>query len=153
MWRDKLEWDESLPQSLDTAWSTFCAEFADVQYSSFPRYVLKPGAAVEIHSFCDASLEAYGAAIYTRSIKDGNVQTHLLCSKARVAPLKTLTVPKLELCAAALLAQLVGELKKIKLLTVVFIVGQTRQSCFHGSKKNRPNSTYSWPTVSALYSS
>ncbi|XP_036344786.1 uncharacterized protein LOC118754023 [Rhagoletis pomonella] len=106
MWRDKLEWDESLPQSLNTAWSVFCSGFADIQHLSFPRYVLQPGAITEIHAFCDASREAYGACVYTRSAKDSKVQVHLLCSKARVAPLKTITVPKLELCAATLLAQL-----------------------------------------------
>ncbi|XP_017463462.1 PREDICTED: uncharacterized protein LOC108356871 [Rhagoletis zephyria] len=40
MWRDKLECDESIPQSLNTAWSAFCSEFADIQHLSFPRYVL-----------------------------------------------------------------------------------------------------------------
>ncbi|XP_054745734.1 uncharacterized protein LOC129250115 [Anastrepha obliqua] len=106
MWRDKLEWDESLPQSLDTAWSAFCTGFADMQYLSFPRYVFQSEAIREIHAFCDASLEAYGTCVYTRSTKDKNIQVHLLCSKARVSPLKTVTIPKLELCAATLLAQL-----------------------------------------------
>ncbi|XP_036345845.1 uncharacterized protein LOC118755102 [Rhagoletis pomonella] len=120
MWRDKLAWDESLPHSLDTAWSTFCEDFVNIQHSSFPRYVLQPGAALEIHAFCDASLEAYGACVYARSTKDNNVQLQLLCSKARVAPLKTLTVPKLELSAAALLAQLVGQIAKMKVFDCRF---------------------------------
>ncbi|XP_054746100.1 uncharacterized protein LOC129250502 [Anastrepha obliqua] len=115
MWRDKLEWDESLPHSLNTAWSTFRNEFVEVQHLSFPRYVLQPGATVEIHAFCDASIEAYGACIYIRSIMDDRAQVHLLCSKARVAPLKILTIPKLELCAAALLAELVNGIFKMKL--------------------------------------
>ncbi|XP_036340134.1 uncharacterized protein LOC118749440 [Rhagoletis pomonella] len=110
MWRDKLEWDESQPQSLDTVWSAFCKDFVDVHHLSFPRYI---GATQEV-AFCDASLEAYGACIYARSIKDGHIQVHLLCSKARVAPLKTLTVPKLELCVAGLLAHLVAEIAKTK---------------------------------------
>ncbi|XP_017470079.1 PREDICTED: uncharacterized protein LOC108361825 [Rhagoletis zephyria] len=111
MRRDKLEWDESLPQSLDTAWSAFCKDFVDVHHLSFPRYI---GATQEVHAFCDASLEACGACIYARLIKDGHIQVHLLCSKARLAPLKTLTVPKLELCAADLLAHLLAEIAKMK---------------------------------------
>ncbi|KAL7732911.1 hypothetical protein ACLKA6_006032 [Drosophila palustris] len=115
MWRDKLQWDESLPQSLSTTWSNFCKDFSDVSHAKYMRYVLMPGATFEIHAFCDASLEAYGACIYVLSYKDDRIQSHLLCSKARVAPLKTLTVPKLELCAAHLLALLIQDIVKMRL--------------------------------------
>ncbi|XP_036327146.1 uncharacterized protein LOC118739742 [Rhagoletis pomonella] len=117
MWRDKLECDVSLPQLLNTAWSAFCNGFADTQHLSFPRYVLQPGAITEIHAFCDARLEAFEAWVYTRSAKDSNVQVYLLCSKARVAPLKTITVPKLERCAATMIAQLMENPEDLHVLT------------------------------------
>ncbi|XP_011701161.1 PREDICTED: vacuolar protein sorting-associated protein 13-like protein [Wasmannia auropunctata] len=52
----------------------------------------------------------YGACLYVRS-KDnqGNATSRLLCSKSRVAPLKPVTIPRLELCGALLLAQLLRE--------------------------------------------
>lgn len=65
-----------------------------------------PESSVQIHSFCDASLSAYGACVYVRSVSGGKITVHLLCSKSRVSPLKVLTIPKLELCAALLLAEL-----------------------------------------------
>lgn len=34
---------------------------------------------------------------------------HVLCMKSRVAPLKTITVPKLELCGTDLLARVMHE--------------------------------------------
>ncbi|XP_073821396.1 uncharacterized protein [Musca autumnalis] len=59
-----------------------------------------------------ASEKAYGAAAYMRStFKDGTTMTRLLCAKSRVAPLKRQTIPRLELCAAALGAQLASKIK------------------------------------------
>ncbi|XP_033228948.1 uncharacterized protein LOC117180562 [Belonocnema kinseyi] len=61
----------------------------------------------QLHGFCDASEKAYGACLYLRSTDNrGNYHCELICSKSRVAPLKTMTLSKLELCAAALLVQL-----------------------------------------------
>ncbi|XP_060871338.1 uncharacterized protein LOC132945583 [Metopolophium dirhodum] len=61
---------------------------------------------IELHGFCDASQEAYGACIYEYVDEDGQVYSRLLCSKSRVAPLKGSTIPRLELCGALGLAQL-----------------------------------------------
>ncbi|KAJ4430639.1 hypothetical protein ANN_19229 [Periplaneta americana] len=50
--------------------------------------------------FCDASERAYGAVIYVRSTKDDCVSVSLACSKNRLAPVKKVTLPRLELQAA-----------------------------------------------------
>ncbi|KAB0804506.1 hypothetical protein PPYR_01476 [Photinus pyralis] len=69
-----------------------------------------PTSSLELHGFSDASVRAYGACIYIREILvDNSVRCQLLCAKSRVAPLKTLTLPKLELCAALLLTDLVDK--------------------------------------------
>ncbi|KAB0805650.1 hypothetical protein PPYR_02620 [Photinus pyralis] len=66
---------------------------------------------IELHTFSDASQLAYGCCAYIR-IQDFNnkYHVHLLCAKSKVAPLKTLTIPRLELCAALLSAQLASKL-------------------------------------------
>lgn len=64
-----------------------------------------------MHCFCDASKDAYATAIYLSRNNHGQFCTHLLCSKTKVAPLKTITIPKLELCASLLGAQLLNEVK------------------------------------------
>ena len=62
---------------------------------------------VELHGFSDASELAYGACLYIRSIDvHGKIPTKLLCSKSRVAHPKRLSLPRLELCAAVLLADM-----------------------------------------------
>uniref|UniRef100_A0A182FNE1 DUF5641 domain-containing protein n=1 Tax=Anopheles albimanus TaxID=7167 RepID=A0A182FNE1_ANOAL len=62
---------------------------------------------IRIVGFCDASLKAYGCVFYvTFTDSQGKQATRLLCSKARVAPLKAMTLPRLELHAALLLSEL-----------------------------------------------
>lgn len=72
----------------------------------------------EVHGFCDASQRAYGACVYIRTqVGEQDYRSVLLCSKSRVAPLKVLSLPRLELSAALLLAQLVHKVKSLIDLT------------------------------------
>ncbi|XP_026330484.1 uncharacterized protein LOC113237982 [Hyposmocoma kahamanoa] len=77
---------------------------------SFPiktRVLCDEPVSIELHSFSDASQNAYGACVYLRSEdSEGNVTINLLCSKSKVAPIKATTIPRLELCAALLAAKL-----------------------------------------------
>lgn len=110
LWKLQLQWDESLPQSLHSSWLQYVSKFSAVQRLSYPRFVAMANSSVQIHAFCDASLSAYGVCVYVRTESGNTVKTNLLCSKSRVAPLKSLTVPKLELSAALLLAELVDDI-------------------------------------------
>ena len=63
----------------------------------------------ELHAFSDASNKAYAAVIYMRSIyENGQSQVRFVASKTRVAPVKTQTIPRLELLGAVILACLVS---------------------------------------------
>jgi len=71
---------------------------------------------LELHSFADASERAYGACIYIRSTDfEDSHHTSLVCSRSRVSPLKNLSLPRLELCAALLSAQLTQVLQSINI--------------------------------------
>ena len=56
---------------------------------------------VELHHFSDACQEGYGQCSYIKLIsKTGQVHCALVMAKSRVTPLKTITIPRLELTAA-----------------------------------------------------
>lgn len=63
---------------------------------------------IQLHGFCDASSKAFAAVIYLRLQTTKRVSVSLLIAKSRIAPLKTLTIPRLELCSAVLLAKLMS---------------------------------------------
>lgn len=113
LWKHQLNWDDAMPTELQSAWSQLFSQLSIVSSLKFPRYAMIPSASFQIHAFCDASSLAYGACIYLRSESQDSISSHLLCSKSRVAPLKTLTIPKLELSAALVLAELVANLARI----------------------------------------
>ncbi|XP_070529957.1 uncharacterized protein [Cardiocondyla obscurior] len=108
IWQLKLDWDESLPQEVHSRWAEFRSQLAYLGDIRIPRCVNNTGANnVQLHGFCDASEKACGACVYVRaSASVGQPKVTLLASKSRVAPIKAVSLPRLELCAANLLADL-----------------------------------------------
>ncbi|XP_011859379.1 PREDICTED: uncharacterized protein LOC105556878 [Vollenhovia emeryi] len=111
IWRCDLQWDESVPQDIYTEWTTFTRQLGSMDRVSFDRRLLiDDHCDVQIHGFCDASNVGYGACLYVRSRgRNEDTLVRLLCAKSRVAPLKTITIPRLELGGALLLARLYHE--------------------------------------------
>ncbi|GFX58964.1 integrase catalytic domain-containing protein [Trichonephila clavipes] len=105
LWKLNLEWDEPIPEDLNKQWTTFRKELHLIEKMKIPRCVLLPSyIQLEIHAFCDSSVRAYCTAIYLKCIASESISVSLLTSKTRVAPLKTQSLPRLELCAALLLS-------------------------------------------------
>lgn len=113
LWRCQVNWDESVPQDIHVTWLEFAQQFELINQIFFDRKLLLDDYQnVQLHGFCDASNIGYGACIYVRSSDGrGNTTVKLLCAKSRVAPLKTITIPRLELCGALLLARLHHKVK------------------------------------------
>ncbi|XP_029168391.1 uncharacterized protein LOC114938571 [Nylanderia fulva] len=64
---------------------------------------------LHLHGFCDASSKAYAAVVYSKIVTNsGDSHVRLLLSKTKVAPIKTISIPRLELCAAQLLARCIS---------------------------------------------
>ncbi|XP_062557415.1 uncharacterized protein LOC134222287 [Armigeres subalbatus] len=95
-------WDSPIPIQLERKWEDFYSCLPMLMQFSIPRFAfVNDYVDVQLHCFADASDLAYGACLYVRSVDEhGNVRTELLSSKSRVAPLKRLSIPRLELCAA-----------------------------------------------------
>lgn len=118
LWSEKLDWDDEISSDLFKIWTKFYNELPLLNELSVNRHVLCDNPiSIELHAFCDASEQAYGACVYCRSINaEGKIKTHLLCAKSKVAPIKTITLPRLELCGALLLSRLVT--KTVESLTI-----------------------------------
>ncbi|XP_031329398.1 uncharacterized protein LOC116160346 [Photinus pyralis] len=105
LWLTNASWDENIPESLRMEWLKFTSDIGSVEEIQIPRWIHNKNETLEIHGFCDASEKAYGAVVYTKA-SQGKVS--LLMAKSKVAPARTKpTIPKLELCAAVLLARLI----------------------------------------------
>lgn len=115
--RENLQWDAPLPDEIFPRWEQWKSELHQLQALSVPR-CYKPAEfgtikSVELHHFSDASMKGYGCCSYLRLVNLKNeVHCTLVMGKARVTPLKSTTVPRLELTAAGTavrVAQLLGK--------------------------------------------
>ena len=104
LWREKLEWDEEVREVHQKYWKKWLDGVKNVSLLKLRRWYLveyKPIAEVQLHVFCDASELAYGTVAYLRFVfKDGMYHVAFVMSKSRLAPIKSITLPRLELNAA-----------------------------------------------------
>jgi len=118
LWQTQLDWDTPLPPHLRIAWRQFLSELPSLSNLTITRHIdTRQYQDVQLLGFADASQRGYAANVYLRVVhKTGKVSVSLVTCKTKVAPLKgsekdeSLTIPRLELCAALLLAQLLHRL-------------------------------------------
>jgi hypothetical protein len=105
-WSRGVEWDELLPDDLGTRWRTWVTLLPHLLDIHIPRWTgTTRKDNYQIHVFCDAS-ESYGAVLYIRSTHGTETWVRIVCSKNRLAPLKKVTLPRLQLIAALVGARL-----------------------------------------------
>ena len=112
----KLGWDDLLPDELLTKWTIFMSELQDSPSIRIPRFYLHGVSSVirsyRLCGFSDASRNAYAAVVYLLLETDTAITVRLVAAKTRVSPTHVLTIPRLELLAALLLARLVSGVSK-----------------------------------------
>ncbi|XP_076852605.1 uncharacterized protein LOC143506910 [Brachyhypopomus gauderio] len=105
--QEKLSWDEEITKRHSRRWLQWLSELQVLSDFRVDRCIkpkdFGPTLKAQIHNFSDASESGYGTASYILlTSKDGKKCCTLLMSKSRVAPLKKVTVPRMELTAAVI---------------------------------------------------
>ena len=100
-------WDERPPEEFVSRWEKWRREILLLEHVEFPRCVKPPNfgmvSETSLHTFSDASEQGYGNCSYLRQVnQQGTIHVALVLAKSRVAPLKHITIPRLELAAATL---------------------------------------------------
>ena len=113
---DKSDWDDELDDIIKQKFLKFLNDLKIIKQISMSRFIY--GAFkehicnIELHCFCDSSLQAYSSVIYIRVITNLDVKVNLICSKTKVSPMKEVTIPQLELMSCALLTKLLQSVLK-----------------------------------------
>ena len=118
IWTAGIGWDDVLPEELRKKWERWLSELPHLSKVEIPRCLRKANPEkIELHLFSDASNAAYATVAYlVCHYTDYPISSCLIASKCRVAPVKTMTIPRLELMGAILSVRLAQTI--LKVLTV-----------------------------------
>ncbi|CAH8464754.1 unnamed protein product [Schistosoma turkestanicum] len=115
--KSQIGWDQPLNEPYVSKWLDWLSFMRQLGHVTVTRGIKnridEAEAKVELHLFSDASEIGYGAVAYAR-VSYAKVQPYcvLLYSKSRVAPIKPVTIPRLEMAAAVLSVRLSEVIRK-----------------------------------------
>ncbi|XP_073827101.1 uncharacterized protein [Musca autumnalis] len=120
LWLEGIDWKDEVSSNMKHKWHFSRKDMKTVENIPIPCWIgSSKQCLVELHGFCDAAMTAFAAAMYDKVLySDGKGIVNLLESKTKVAPLNVLSIPKLELCGAILLAKLMYKVQIMLDLTV-----------------------------------
>jgi hypothetical protein len=110
-------WDEKLDEGNSLGWLKWINDLQKLRSFTINRCLKPDGfgciSNVQLHHFCDASQDAYGAVSYLRIVgEDGSVHVAFLLGKSRLAPIRQITIPRLELLGGVLAVKMHATLKR-----------------------------------------
>ncbi|XP_044751667.1 uncharacterized protein LOC123311663 [Coccinella septempunctata] len=115
IWRSKIGWDDEITHTLENQWQMWFSDLKNIYKFKIPRQYFslnRHKSNIQLHVFCDASENCYAAVAYIRVQQEQAIQTNFVTAKTRVAPLRPLSIPRLELQGALMGARLGNYLKK-----------------------------------------
>lgn len=133
--RMKYSWDDPVPRVIQLQWEQWLADLKRVADFRINR-CFKPNnfgqaTKVQLHHFADASQEGYGVVSYLRQRSADGVHVAFVLAKARVAPLKQVTIPRMELTAAVLAVRVDKMLQNELQIELEKSVFWTDSTCHH----------------------
>ena len=126
MWIIGVDWDDPLPSDIVKKVNVWFLELEQLSNVRIPRSLQQRYTVIKVslHTFVDASQKAYGAVIYERiEYEDQLMSVRLVAAKTKVAPIQSVSIPRLELMGACLgnkLTQSVTQVFSIPMQEVVF---------------------------------
>ncbi|GFW46982.1 uncharacterized protein TNCV_3485941 [Trichonephila clavipes] len=107
LWQCKLDWDDVLPNSIANEWREFVTTLKCIEEVKINRFIMADNnVRIVLQGFADASEVAYGAVVYQQCfLHNGAAKVSILASKSCLAPIRIISIPRLELCAFVSLAQ------------------------------------------------
>ena len=111
-----MGWDDAVPKTMMTSWKRWINQSTELKQFQLQRCIFENETKIqrtELHTFTDASEEAYAAAVYIRKLHSDEIVTiQLIMAKTKLCPRKTISVAKAELNAALLGARLLNNVKR-----------------------------------------
>ncbi len=131
LWSRGYDWDDVIADEVAEKIEMWFRQLLDLENVRVPRCLreAKTVLSQSVITFVDASLKAYGAVVYLKcEYEDTTTSCRMIASKTKVAPLKPMTVPRLELMGAILglrLTQRLSPVLEIPMSKVTFYSDST----------------------------
>ncbi|CAG7717562.1 unnamed protein product [Allacma fusca] len=108
LWKENLDWDQPLSAHFSTAWTEYLKDLTPFTGKQIPRCIsIQNSIHFQLHGFSDTSKKAYAGVVYLRSVSStGHINVALIAAKDKVAPVHQISLPRLELLGALLLADI-----------------------------------------------
>ena len=113
--KDKSDWDEKISGDVLSVWEKFLVDlknFTDLRIKRFAFVEVTANIqSVTLHGFCDSSFQSYCGVLYLQIFTSIGIRVYFLAAKTKVAPLKELSIARLELLGCVLLIHLIDQVK------------------------------------------
>ncbi|GBM34169.1 hypothetical protein AVEN_17973-1 [Araneus ventricosus] len=145
-WKLGISWDSKLPEDVIKKFKKWKDELHELKFLKIPRRLSNLDlneSNLTLHTFCDASKLAYATCIFLRAEKEGKLTCQLIQARSRIAPLKGISIPRMELLAYNIGARLANYVKKdLNLVDIESFIWSDSMDALHWIKKEGPWMTF-----------
>ena len=111
--KNQCSWNENISSEIELIWNDFLADLKQIEILRMKWFAfVQPQEiilSVSLHGFCDSSSHVYCGVVYIRVETTLGIRVSFLCAKTKVAPLKELSIPRLELLRCVLLSKVLKD--------------------------------------------